>query len=108
MVLIFPWYVEAVESIVENVPGPISNLFSTGGEGEALAGNVDPLIMMKIAAGHSIFNVTNNLFFLPLLPLLVRLVIWLHPDKGRTYKKRSAWCYCSFSSRLGSFRPIHS
>lgn len=86
MVLIFPWYVDFVERIVDGSPGFISGLFKTSGE-TAVAG-VDPLIMMKIAAGHSLFNVTNNLFFLPLLPLLVKLVVWLKPDKGVTSKKR--------------------
>ena len=86
MVIIFPWYVDIVESVVENVPGAISGLFSVAGD-ETSAG-VDPLVMMKIAAGHSMFNLTNNLMFLPFLPFLVRLVTWLKPDKGKKSKKR--------------------
>lgn len=88
MVAIFPWYVQAVESIVNSAPGVVSRLFETGGEGEATVAGVDRLVLMKIAAGHSLFNITNNLLFLPLLPLLVKLVIWLKPDKGLTSKKR--------------------
>lgn len=98
MVLIFPWYVDLVESLVEGSPDMISGLFKTSGEvsGEG----VDQLIMMKIAAGHTLFNVTNNLFFLPLLPLLVRLVVWLKPDKGVKSKKR-----LKLSGTLGNISP---
>ncbi|MCA8913007.1 MAG: Na/Pi cotransporter family protein [Planctomycetes bacterium] len=98
MVIIFPWYTEIVESIVDNSPGMISGLFKTSGE-TAVEG-VDPLIMMKIAAGHSLFNITNNLFFLPLLPLLVKLVTWLKPDKGMKSKKR-----LKLSGALGNISP---
>ncbi|MCA8918337.1 MAG: Na/Pi cotransporter family protein [Planctomycetes bacterium] len=86
MVIIFPWYTEFVESTVNGAPGIVSGLFKTSGE-TAVEG-VDTLIMMKIAAGHSLFNITNNLFFLPLLPLLVKLVVWMKPDKGMKSKKR--------------------
>jgi phosphate:Na+ symporter len=86
MVLIFPYYVSAVSDMVDGAPGAVTMLFSTNGEGAALID--DPLVLMKIAAGHSIFNITNNLLFLPLLPLLVKLVIWMKPDKGRQSKKR--------------------
>lgn len=86
MVIIFPWYVDFVERTVDGAPGVISGLFSTSGD-TAVAG-VDPLVLMKIAAGHSIFNITNNLFFLPLLPLLVRVVTWMKPDKGKKSKQR--------------------
>ncbi|MCA8915736.1 MAG: Na/Pi cotransporter family protein [Planctomycetes bacterium] len=87
MVILFPWYVNVVEYVVESVPGAVSSLFSVGSEGGGGDG-LDQLVMMKIAAGHSMFNITNNLFFLPLLPLLVRLVTWMKPDKGRKSKKR--------------------
>ncbi len=86
MLLIFPYYVEAVSGLVEGAPGVITMLFSTAGEGAIQID--DPLVLLKIAAGHSIFNITNNLLFLPLLPLLVKTVIWLKPDKGRRSKKR--------------------
>ena len=86
MVIIFQPYIQIVDYIVENVPGPVSALFATGGEGEIKVD--DPLILMKIAAGHSLFNITNNLFFLPLLPLLVRVVTWMKPDKGNVSKRR--------------------
>jgi phosphate:Na+ symporter len=84
MVIIFQPYVAFVSNLVENLPGPVSALFKTSGEVVV----DDPLILMKIAAGHSIFNITNNLFFLPLLPVLVKVVTWMKPDKGRTSKKR--------------------
>jgi phosphate:Na+ symporter len=87
MVIIFPWYVEIVEYVVESVPGAVSGLFAVGTEGGTAEG-LDQLVMMKIAAGHSMFNLTNNLMFLPLLPWLVKLVIWIKPDKGRKSKKR--------------------
>ncbi|MBZ0137175.1 MAG: Na/Pi cotransporter family protein [Planctomycetes bacterium] len=84
MFIIFQPYVVFVSDLVENLPGPISSLFKTSGE---IAVD-DPLILMKIAAGHSIFNISNNLFFLPLLPLLVKVVTWMKPDKGKKSKKR--------------------
>lgn len=98
MVLLFPWYTQFVTWLVESTPGSVSVLFSVGSEGAA--GHVDPLIMMKIAAGHSLFNVTNNLLFLPLLPLLVKFVTWMKPDKGKTSKKR-----LKLSGDLGKISP---
>lgn len=84
MFVIFQPYVSFVSDLVENLPGPVSALFKTSGD---IAVD-DPLILMKIAAGHSIFNISNNLFFLPLLPVLVKVVTWMKPDKGKKSKKR--------------------
>jgi phosphate:Na+ symporter len=86
MLAIFPFYVKFVSNLVEGLPGVVSGLFSTGGP-ESVEID-DRLILMKIAAGHSLFNITNNLMFLPILPLLVKFVIWFKPDKGRQSKKR--------------------
>jgi len=41
-----------------------------------------PHMRAGIAATHTIFNVVNTLIFLPLLPLLARLVTWLLPEKA--------------------------
>lgn len=84
MFFLFQPYVSFVSNLVENLPGPVSSLFKTSGDIVV----DDPLILMKIAAGHSIFNISNNLFFLPLLPVLVKIVTWMKPDKGKTSKKR--------------------
>ena len=84
MVIIFQPYVSFVSDLVENLPGPVSALFKTSGD---IAVD-DPLILMKIAAGHSLFNISNNLFFLPLLPVLVKVVTWMKPDKGTKSKRR--------------------
>lgn len=59
----------------------------------ALGGNVSaativdgeatyPKTTAAIAATHSVFNIANTIFFLPLLPLCVRLLEWLVPGKG--------------------------
>lgn len=98
MVLLFPWYTQFVTWLVESTPGSVSAMFAVSTEG--MAEHVDPLIMMKIAAGHSLFNITNNLLFLPLLPLLVKIVTWMKPDKGKTSKKR-----LKLSGDLGKISP---
>jgi phosphate:Na+ symporter len=86
MIAIFQPYVSAVASIVESTPGVVSGLFSV--PGEVGGPDIDPLILMKIAAGHSLFNLTASIIFLPLLPLLVKAVILLRPDRGKRSKKR--------------------
>lgn len=98
MLLIFPFYVGFVNDLVEGLPGVVSGMFSTGGPDTIEID--DPLILMKIAAGHSLFNITNNLLFLPVLPLLVKFVIWFKPDKGRKSKKR-----LKVAGNLGAISP---
>jgi phosphate:Na+ symporter len=51
------------------------------GPAEALVGNEKPNIARYIANAHTLFNVVNALFFLCVLPVLVRAAIWLTPGK---------------------------
>lgn len=51
------------------------------GPAEALVGNEKPNIARYIANSHTLFNVVNALFFLCVLPILVRAAIWLTPGK---------------------------
>lgn len=53
-----------------------------GDANKILADGSKPLIAAHIATGHSIFNVTATLIFLPFLPYLAKLVTWLTPDEG--------------------------
>ncbi|MFO7717183.1 MAG: Na/Pi cotransporter family protein [Thermodesulfobacteriota bacterium] len=63
MILIFPWFVDGVERASELMgAGPLDALV----EGEKAN------ISRYIANGHTIFNVTNALFFLAIMPALVR------------------------------------
>ncbi len=68
--LIFPYYVEFIEWIV---PGE-ANFISPSGD--------KPNIAVHIATGHSIFNVTATLLFLPFLYKLAAFVTKITPDKG--------------------------
>ncbi len=68
--LVFPFYLELVDWIV---PGDPNMVNATGDK---------PNIAVHIATGHSIFNVTATLIFLPFLYKLANLVTRLTPDKG--------------------------
>jgi phosphate:Na+ symporter len=51
------------------------------GPAEALVGSEKPNIARYIANSHTLFNVVNALFFLCVLPVLVKAAIWLTPGK---------------------------
>lgn len=74
MVLIFPYFVGFVEKITMmggvGAPGTVVN-------GEYL------YVARYLANGHTLFNITNALFFLIFLPVLVRTAIKLSPEKKR-------------------------
>ncbi len=69
--LIFPYYMEFIDWVVPGDPNMIN------AEGDK------PNIAVHIATGHSIFNVTATLLFLPFLYKLANLVTRLTPDKGK-------------------------
>ncbi|MBK26770.1 MAG: sodium:phosphate symporter [Halobacteriovorax sp.] len=69
--IIFPYYLEMVDWLVPGDP----NFINEAGD--------KPNIAVHIATGHSIFNVTATLLFLPFLNHLARLVTRLTPDKGK-------------------------
>lgn len=47
-----------------------------------------PYIASHIAAGHTVFNVANVIFFIPFMKVLEKTVIKLVPDKGEKQKKK--------------------
>jgi len=69
---LFPVYMKVVARVVGADPGVA--VMASGGE-------VYPLMRQGIALTHSGFNVVNTIIFLPLIPLLARLVTRLLPEK---------------------------
>ena len=67
--LFFPYYVQFIDWLV---PGP-ANLINAAGDRVNIA--------FHIASGHTIFNVTCTLFFLPFLNGFARLVTKITPEK---------------------------
>ena len=69
---IFPIYSQLVKSLVgiDSVEGAIS----------------DVQMMTAIATTHSLFNITNTALFLPLLPVMVKLLEWIVP--GKDFKEK--------------------
>lgn len=68
--LIFPFYLEFIDWVVPGDP----NFVNASGD--------KPNIAVHIATGHSIFNVTATLIFLPFLRTLAGFVTRITPDKG--------------------------
>jgi phosphate:Na+ symporter len=69
---VFSWYIELVQWLVQW----FGQWFVAADVPETDRG-----ITAAIALTHSIFNITNTLLFLPLVPLMVRLLNWLVPAK---------------------------
>ncbi len=65
---IFPWFIELVDAMVSGDP----NLLNAAGE--------KPNIAVHIATGHTLFNVTATLVFLPFLHSLTKFVTWITPE----------------------------
>jgi phosphate:Na+ symporter len=76
MLLIFPWFLEGVEWITQNVMGAEPWNLHVGEE--------YPHVARYLANGHTLFNLTNALVFLVFLPLLVRVGTWLSPKDKTT------------------------
>ena len=70
---IFPFYIDLIESVLGTDPGKM--VLDSNGE------ETFPKIELGIATVHSVFNIANTLLFLPLLPLLAKVVTRLVPDK---------------------------
>ncbi len=75
IILIFPYFVDAVVYLTSNLPGI--------GHPDFLVGEEKPFISRHIANAHTFFNVINAIIFLFLLPYLVRIAIWVTP-RGKT------------------------
>ncbi|MBE1426851.1 phosphate:Na+ symporter [Desulfomicrobium macestii] len=76
MLLIFPWFLQGVEWITQNVMGAEPWDLHVGEE--------YPHMARYLANGHTLFNLTNALVFLVFLPLLVRVGTWLSPKDKTT------------------------
>lgn len=76
MLLIFPWFLQGVEWITQNVMGAEPWNLHVGEE--------YPHMARYLANGHTLFNLTNALVFLVFLPLLVRVGTWLSPKDKTT------------------------
>lgn len=76
---VFPFYLAVVTRFVGHDPGLA-----------VLEAGVQtfPHIRSGIALVHSGFNVVNTVLFLPFLPLLGRLVVWLLPEKAAPAEER--------------------
>lgn len=74
VLLIFPWFMQAVE-LVTGLMGAAAWDVQVSGE--------FPNIGRYIANGHTLFNLVNAIFFLIFLPVLIKAAIWLSPkDKA--------------------------
>ncbi|PKN40966.1 MAG: transporter [Deltaproteobacteria bacterium HGW-Deltaproteobacteria-18] len=76
MLLIFPWFLQGVEWITQNVMGAEPWDIHVGEE--------YPHVARYLANGHTLFNLTNALVFLVFLPVLVRIGTWMSPKDKTT------------------------
>jgi phosphate:Na+ symporter len=77
MLLIFPYFVKTVAFLT-------THLLAIGGPDFLLEGE-KPYISRHIANAHTLFNVVNAVFFLLILPYLVKFAIWLTPRGRKEY-----------------------
>ncbi len=75
-VLVFPLYVDLVETVTRSWMGL--------GDPHAVIDGVRPNISRYIANAHTMFNVANSVIFLFLLPQLVRTAYWIVPKAEET------------------------
>ena len=68
MILIFPWFLQAIEWVTMNFMGAPKWDVHVGGE--------YPQVGRYLANGHTLFNLTNALVFLVFLPLLIQVATW--------------------------------
>lgn len=71
MILFFPLFIKLVMFST-------SSLLHTGPPDIIVSGE-KPNILRYIANSHTLFNVVNAIFFLAILPFLIRVTIWLSP-----------------------------
>jgi phosphate:Na+ symporter len=74
MILFFPWFVDGVQFV--------TGLMGSG-PADAVVDGEKVNVSRYIANGHSMFNVVNALFFLAIMPWLVRAATWLTPQKEK-------------------------
>ncbi len=74
VILFFPLFLKLVHFTTANLMG--------FGPPDLLSGGERPNISRYIANSHTMFNVINAIIFLMLLPGLVRIAVWLTPQKS--------------------------
>jgi len=77
IILIFPYFVNAVVYLTTNLLGT--------GHPDLLVGGEKAYISRHIANAHTFFNVINAIIFLFFLPYLVKAAIWLTPRGKKEY-----------------------
>lgn len=78
MLLIFPWFVEVVETLTIKLgAGPVTQSID----------NEYVNVARYIANGHTIFNIVNALVFLVFLPKLVKLTILISPKPSNSKER---------------------
>ena len=77
--LIFDWYIELIQTIIQMDVNQIVMVDGT---------ETFPNRKAAIAATHSVFNIANTLFFLPIAPFLVTFLNWIVPAKDFKEKPR--------------------
>ncbi len=77
MILIFPYFANAVIYLTTNLLGT--------GYPDLLVGGEKPNISRHIANAHTFFNVIIGIIFLFILPYLVKVAIWLTPRGKEEY-----------------------
>jgi len=75
IILFFPLFIKLVLWLTSSFEGI--------GPADLIVGGQRPNIARYIANAHTTFNVVNALFFLTVLPYLVKVAIWLTPGKER-------------------------
>jgi phosphate:Na+ symporter len=73
MIIFFPLFIKLVIWVTSS--------FLSIGPPDLIIGGERPNIARYIANSHTLFNVVNALFFLLVLPYLVKVAIWLTPHK---------------------------
>jgi phosphate:Na+ symporter len=78
--LLMPYYIKLVNWVT---PGDVNLIIKTTEEAALYNMNVGdvPFAARHIANAHTIFNVVNNLLFLPLIGVLVKVVTWMVPGE---------------------------
>ncbi len=71
IICIFPYFVNAVVYLTTH--------FLSIGPPDLIVGAEKPFISRHIANAHTLFNVVNAILFLFILPILVKVAIWLTP-----------------------------
>jgi len=73
VILFFPLFIKLVLWLTSSLEGI--------GSPDLMIGGQQPNIARYIANAHTMFNVVNALFFLMVLPYLIKITLWLTPGK---------------------------